>query len=293
MTTRIILDTDIGNDIDDAVCLAYLLMQPECDLVGITTVTGQPTRRAEMASAICRTVDRDDIPILAGASVPMVIESRQSTAPQADRLGDWPRDTDYTPGQAVAWMQRTIRDNPGDIVLLTIGPLTNVGALFAADPEIPSLLKGLVMMLGVVECGLPRPSYIEWNARCDPHAAAVVYRHRCAVHRSVGLDVTRRVRMGRDEVLDRFTAPVLAPVRDFSEVWFETRDIITFHDPLAAATVFDDVCTFARGTVDIELASPPLLGMTRFNADPAGPHEMAETVDAERFFNHYFSIVTG
>ena len=42
MTIKVLLDTDIGSDIDDAVCLAYLLAQPACELLGITTVSGQP-----------------------------------------------------------------------------------------------------------------------------------------------------------------------------------------------------------------------------------------------------------
>ena len=52
MTTKVILDTDIGSDIDDAICLAYLLAQPQCELLGITTVSGQPKERAMIASAI-------------------------------------------------------------------------------------------------------------------------------------------------------------------------------------------------------------------------------------------------
>ena len=52
MTTKIILDTDIGSDVDDAICLAYLLAQPKCDLLGITTVTGESDKRAMLASII-------------------------------------------------------------------------------------------------------------------------------------------------------------------------------------------------------------------------------------------------
>ena len=63
---KLILDTDIGSDIDDAVCLAYLLAQPRCELLGITTVSGGPVDRARIASAICTYAGRDDIPILPG-----------------------------------------------------------------------------------------------------------------------------------------------------------------------------------------------------------------------------------
>ena len=51
---KVLLDTDIGSDIDDAICLAYLLAHPDCDLVGITTVSGEPVKRAMLASAVCK-----------------------------------------------------------------------------------------------------------------------------------------------------------------------------------------------------------------------------------------------
>lgn len=62
MTVKLLLDTDIGSDIDDAVCLAYLLAQPQCELLGITTVSGEPIRRAMIASAICTAAGKD-VPI--------------------------------------------------------------------------------------------------------------------------------------------------------------------------------------------------------------------------------------
>ena len=66
-----LLDTDIGNDIDDAVCLAYLLAQPRCELLGITTVTAAPDLRAGLASVLCRNAGRD-VPIYPGAADPLV-----------------------------------------------------------------------------------------------------------------------------------------------------------------------------------------------------------------------------
>ena len=54
-TVKILFDTDIGSDIDDAVALAYLLAQPRAEILGITTVSGQPVERAKLASAICKT----------------------------------------------------------------------------------------------------------------------------------------------------------------------------------------------------------------------------------------------
>ena len=63
MPTKVLLDTDIGSDIDDAVCLAYLLAQPECELLGITTVTGEAEKRARMASALCKVAGKSAVKV--------------------------------------------------------------------------------------------------------------------------------------------------------------------------------------------------------------------------------------
>jgi inosine-uridine nucleoside N-ribohydrolase len=288
---KILLDTDIGSDIDDAVCLAYLLAQPDCELLGVTTVTGEAVERAKMVSALCKVAGRD-VPVYPGLEQPIMVEQRQPRAPQAAALSRWDHDTDFPPGQAVEFLRRTIREHPGEITLLPIGPLTNVGLLFAVDPEIPSMLKALVMMCGVYTNRRPNVGPTEWNAGGDPHATALVFRADVARHRAVGLDVTSRVTMDSDAARKRFDTDLLRPVLDFAEIWFEQRDRITFHDPLAAATIFDDrICAFERGSVEVELAGERVKGMTHWTpGGPEGRHEVALGVDADRFFNHYFSV---
>lgn len=288
--TKILLDTDIGSDIDDAVCLAYLLAQPECDLLGVTTVSGEPIARAKLASALCNVAGRD-IPIYPGAADPFLIPQGQPKAQQAAKLGGWPHAQSYPTGEAVEFLRRTIRAHPNEVTLLTIGPLTNIALLFATDPEIPGLLKELVMMCGVFTSPLPTTKTVcEWNAKLDPHATAMVYRAQPPVHRSVGLDVTTRVNMDRDEVRARFDTKLLRPVLDFAEVWFEVRDHITFHDPLAAVSIFDpDVLAYTRGTIAVDTSATELAGRTIWEPGE-GYHEVALNVDADRFFNSYFSV---
>ena len=63
--------------------------------------------------------------------------------PRRSALSHWAHDTDFPTGQAVEFLRYTIRAHPGEVVLLAIGPLTNIAALFAADAEIPALLKGI------------------------------------------------------------------------------------------------------------------------------------------------------
>jgi len=285
MSEKIILDTDIGSDIDDAVCLAYLLANPSCELLGITTVTGEGEKRAQMASALCQ-IAKKEIPIFIGAEDPLLVEQRQPQAPQAAALLEWSRDIGFPRGEAIVFLSNTIRRYPGEVTLLTIGPLTNIALLFKVDPEIPGLLKELVMMAGVFD-----NQRREWNAMLDPHASAIVYRTPVASHRSIGLDVTQQVKLPAQEVRQRFQAPLLRPVLDFAEIWFQERNEITFHDPLAAATIFEaGVCDFTRGQIEIELDDRETLGMTLWQPDANGPHQVAFSVKPEKFYEHFFAF---
>lgn len=289
-TKKILLDTDIGSDIDDAVCLAYLLQQPACELVGITTVTGEPVTRAMLASCLCRAAGKGDIPIYPGCATPMLGESIQTRAPQGAVLASYDHQTEFPLHRHIQFMIDTIRANPGEISLLAIGPMTNVGLLFATDPEIPSLLKELVLMCGVFSNAMPRTGPREWNAYGDPYATAIVYNAPVAVHRSIGLDVTMQVKLPMEEARLRFHGGLLDIVRDMAEVWFRSRDYMVFHDPLAAATLFNDtLCRFERGRVEVELLSERAKGMTHWKKDEEnGRHEVAFRVDRDAFFQEYF-----
>lgn len=289
---KVILDTDIGSDIDDAVALAYLLCQPRCELVGITTVSGEASLRSAMASAICRNVGRDDVPIHSGATQALLGDILQKEAAQASALGKWGHRSDFAPGTAVEFLRQTIRQNPGEITLLAIGPMTNVALLLAVDPEIGGLLKQLVLMCGQFFATMRS----EWNAKNDPHATAIVYgggfQSRPPKHISFGLDVTMKCQMPADACRRKFTAKSLGPVRDFAEVWFQDRPEITFHDPLAAACIFEpDLCQYREGKVSVGL-NAPTLGWTVFDPQSGDkPHTVASDVDSKRFFEHYFDIV--
>jgi len=296
-TTKVLLDTDIDivGDIDDAMCLAYLLAQPACELLGITTVSWDTGKRAMVASALCKAAGRQ-VPIFAGAETPLLVplpkvESQQPYDVERSVLARWDHDEAFPRGQAIEFMRQTIRDHPGEVVLLAIGPLTNIALLFAVDPEIPKLLKGLVMMGGLFKHAAPGAGLREWNAQLDPHATAMVYQAPVAMHRSIGLDVTYQIKLDAAEIRPRLARNPL--LRDMTEAWFRKVPSITFHDPLAAAAIFEaQICRFERGSVEVELASDRLRGLTYWA--PGGSearHEICVEVDRTRFFEHYFSIV--
>ena len=290
---KIWLDTDIGSDIDDALALAYLASHPQCELMGVSTVTGEALRRAMMASAILMSAGKADVPVYPGAEVPLLIAQKQPVAPQAGALGSWPHQKTFPRGEALIAMRKAIRDNPGEITVLGIGPMTNIALLFAMDPELPAMLKQLVVMCGVFTYGLRAYTCLsEWNSRCDPHASAMMYAAPAPRVTSIGLDVTTQVVMNAAEVCSRLTSPVARPVLDFMGARTHAEAPVTFHDPLAAATIFEpDLCVFKQGSVEVELDSKKLEGLTWLAADEPGNDQVALEVDAERFFRHYFDIL--
>jgi inosine-uridine nucleoside N-ribohydrolase len=288
----VLLDTDIGSDIDDAVALVYLLSHPDCELVGITTVTGDTEARAACATALCDAA-RADVPVHAGLSGPLLDGPGQPNVPQyAAIAASAPAEP---PGHrdAIDFMRETIRARPGEIELLTIGPLTNVAVLFALDPEVPSLLRGMTSMAGWYFAD--RPSVVEWNIVVDPLAAAIAFRDAPDPHTCVGIDVTLGLRLGRGDVEDRFSrTPLLRVVLEMAQVFFRETDHITFHDPLAAAVLFEPtLCTFEAGDVMINVpAGATGSCFTHFTSNAAGRARAAATVDADAFFAEYFARTT-
>ncbi len=296
-TIPLLFDTDIGSDIDDAVALAYLLRQPRCELLGITTVTGEPEKRAALADAIVAASGRGDVPVHVGLAAPLLIAPLQPQAAQAEVLTGRAHRTFGPRPTAIDFLRETIRARPGEITLLATGPFTNLAVLFALDPEIPSLLKQLVVMGGVYYTRGYDQTNAEWNIRNDPHATAIVFNAPVPRLVAVGLDVTMQCRMPSEEVRARFAqvGPPLDLVLDMAEVWFRHTSQITFHDPLAAALIFEpSLCALEAQRIEVELTSPRGLGQTYFDDNaPRKPHEVAISVKAEAFFDHYFATVGG
>ena len=288
---KILLDTDIGSDIDDALCLSYLLMQPKCELLGITTVTGEAEKRAMMASVLCKLAGKD-IPIYPGAEKPLINQQIQKKAQQAERLKNWEYQKKFPKGEAIEFLRTTIRKNPNEIILLSIGPLTNIALLFKTDPDIPKLLKGLVSMAGAFKYRFPELSLREWNAYLDPHASHIVYNTRLKSHISIGQDVTCKIIMGEKDIKRRFTSKLQKAVLDFAYIWFKKMNKVYFHDPLTAAIIFNkNICKYEKGKVDIELKSDRLFGLTYWDTKYKNSwQEVAVEVNITKFFEEYFSV---
>jgi inosine-uridine nucleoside N-ribohydrolase len=293
----VIFDTDIGSDIDDAVALAYLLKQPRCELLGITAVSGDVNKRAAIAEIICAAGGRKDIPIHAGASQVLLTGPGQPNVPQYDAVSQRPHRADYPPNTAIEFMRKTIRSRPGEVSLLAVGPLTNVALLFATDPEIPSLLRQLTLMCGVFTGRNGQgPGQSEWNALVDPIATAIVFNAAPPMFTSIGLEVTTKCVLNAEDCRRRFlkAGGPLEIVAEAAEVWFKHASAITFHDPLAATTLFQpDLCEYQQ--VDVQVETNGLRpGATYLNPSPDRKrHRIAVEVDPARFFDEYFAVTGG
>lgn len=286
----ILLDTDIGTDIDDALALVYLLCQAKCDMLGVTTVTGESMRRAMLVDAVLRAAGRAEVPVAAGKDQPLLVPLIQKRAEQAEVLSRYEHRDCFEANAAVDFLRSTIREHPGEITLVTVGPATNVGLLFALDPEIPRMLKGLWMMAGRY---LDREE-VEFNVRSDPHAAAMIWRRTECPTTVFGLNVTRQCQLPVAETRALFAGGPFNIVADMIDSWltYRPREHIYFHDVLAAACVFQpDLCGYASGRIRAELRASEQQGVAYFDADEAGPQRVAATVDIGRFFDHYRAVI--
>jgi purine nucleosidase len=311
MKEKILLDTDIGFNVDDALAISYLLKHPNSDLIGITTVSSNTNVRASIASAVCSAWGRDDIPIYPGLNECMFVKQKSKYCPEEQILQKWPHRTKFPQNEAVHFLQQTIRNNPKEIILVGIGPMGNIGSLFQIDPEIPSLLKGLYLMCGKfaefdfkawthktgdnIIFNINRAGAIEFNACVDPFATAIVYQHTVTVHRSVGVDLTHQVRLSANDFFDKTRGSMHPIVRELAQMWTEFDPLktnsVVFHDPLAVICIFNNsVCRFERGNVSVELQSEKLRGYTYFEVDSEGRHEIGCEVDVDAFFDAYFFV---
>ncbi len=237
----LLLDTDIGNDIDDAFALALLLRSPEVDLRGVTTVGIDPQARAVMVCRFLTTVGRKDIPVAAGlapASGDALGLQRQYVNHPAAIFN---RTSKPQKENAVDVLYSRLKAEPGKLTLLAIGPLTNIARLLNDHPDCKPWIKRIVLMGGSVRVGYESksPPAAEYNIKADIPAAQAVFASGVPLV-VVPLDATADVAL--DEAARRriFGAGTLLnyQVQNLYQLWDQPTPIL--YDPVAAALAFDD-----------------------------------------------------
>jgi purine nucleosidase len=226
---KVIFDTDIGDDVDDAYALALVCATPNFRILGVTTAFGQTKERAEVAAKLLKALGRTDIPVYAG---------RRGEA-KIQRQYDWAKG--YTSRSiktvdAVTFMKREIERSPGEITLLAVGPLTNVGDLLTKHPEVRSKIKRVVIMGGAIHVGYNEagPPVAEWNIKCDPAAARALFTS--GVHVTMaGLESTTMLKLDkeRQKRLFAYGTPGTDALAALTALW--GNEIPTLFDPMAVA----------------------------------------------------------
>jgi len=199
---RVIIDTDPG--VDDALALLLAMRSPELKIEAITPVAGNVPLNLTLPNAL-RMVEiagRADIPVAAGARAPLMRRLVTATYAHGENgLGGavFPEPTTKpvtTPAAGI--IRQIVRKYPGEVTLITIGPLTNIATALNSDPELASMVRALVMMGGSLSGGNITPA-AEFNVYVDPEAARIVFQSGIPIT-MVGLDVTRRTSLTDDHV---------------------------------------------------------------------------------------------
>ena len=199
---RVLIDTDPG--VDDALALLLAMRSPELKIEGITAVAGNVPLTLTLPNAL-RMVEiagRDDIPVAAGASGPLLRRLVTATYAHGENgLGGavFPEPKRKPVAEpASEFIRQIVRKYPGEITLLTIGPLTNIAAALNSDPDLASMVRALVMMGGSLSGGNITPA-AEFNIYVDPEAARIVFQSGIPIT-MVGLDVTRKTSLTEEHV---------------------------------------------------------------------------------------------
>ena len=210
----LILDVDTG--IDDSLALLHAAASPEAELVGVTCVSGNVDARQVGINtrAILELAGRTDVEVAMGREVPLErpLETTPEThGPLGVGYADLPAPAvPLSARHGVDLLVEEARRRPGEITLVTLGPLTNLALALDREPALPQLLKGVAVMGGAYGVPGNTTPTNEWNVHCDPEAARIVFRTWSAAIAAdpatprllaMGLDVTERARITTDEVV--------------------------------------------------------------------------------------------
>jgi len=234
---KIIIDTDIGDDIDDAFAVALALRSPELQILGISTAFGDVETRAKLVDRLLGEAGRQDIPVAIGVHTDSKTSFGQR--PYAEG-GHFVRASHPA---AVDFILDQIRRNPGEITLVSIGPLVNVGAMIDKDQQIFRKLKRVVIMGGSIDRGYgdpygpPTPAEPEWNIKNDPPAAQKLFASGVTVF-VMPLDSTQ---LKLDEVRREFLFRQGTPLTDALTILYHQwgQQTPTLYDPMTIAFVDD------------------------------------------------------
>jgi len=283
----IVLDTDIGGDIDDAFALALVLASPELDLRAVTTVSGDTQARARIAAKLLSEAGRRDVPVAAGE------EGRKLDTSQAVWAEGFTSPA-LRSEKAIDLMKAEIDRGHGETVLVAIGPLTNIAAVLKQHPEEKKRIKRIVLMGGSIARGYYPNSgpTAEYNIAADVAASQVVFTSGVPIVMAP-LDVTARLQVEAPQRQRLFaqSRPVIEALHQLYVLWAKAtpdlQGIPTLHDPMAVSLLIDPgLCVLKPMAIEIDAQ-----GMTRGSTGGPSNATVAVETDPARFIDFYLRRV--
>ncbi|HEY1679945.1 MAG TPA: nucleoside hydrolase [Candidatus Sulfotelmatobacter sp.] len=282
---KIIIDTDIGDDVDDAFALALAVKSPELKVLGVTTTFGDTEARARIADRLLGEVGEAQIPVYAGRAT-------ATKNPMSQRAyGEHGSFTRNSHADAVEFILEQIRKYPGEITLIAIGPLMNVGAAIDKDAATFRKLKGVVLMGGSVRRGYgdlgytaPVPPMPEWNILNDIPSAQKLFAAGVPLY-VMPLDSTQ---LKLDEVKRAWLFSRGTAVSDQLAILYHLwgQETPTLFDPMTLAYVLQrELCPVTPMHIRVDEK-----GYTREEPGPVNA-QVCLNSNAEDFFRFYLKRV--
>jgi inosine-uridine nucleoside N-ribohydrolase len=277
---KVIIDTDIGDDIDDAFAVGLALASKELEIVGITSAWGDTRLRSQLLDRLLCETGRSDIPVATGIATGSKTEFSQAAWAKQGRAKQHP--------DAVAFLLDQIRNNPGQITLLAIAPLTNIGAAIDKDPQTFRKLKRVVVMGGSIRKGYNGEKFTgpdpEYNIRSDIPAAKKLFSSGVPIY-LMPLDSTM---IPLDEVMREQLFTDSTPLTDALALLYQqwTRSFLratpTLFDAVPVAySIQPGLCPITALHIEIDAD-----GFTRETSGPANVQACLQS-DTQKFLQFY------
>ena len=291
---KVILDTDIGDDIDDSFALLLLLESHKFNCLGVTTVFRNSLKRAKMAKQLIRSLGYD-IKVYRGIDNPLKQNIDHLISKEIKEKEKYDEDGKYIFPQydksmenekvedenAVDFIIRMIHLYPHEVTLIPIGPLTNIASAIKKDPTIVPLIKEIRLM----GAGL-NLNFVERNIFCDPDAAKIVFSSNINKIVAVTINVTSLTSLREEEVnsLKNNNSKAIKLVYEAMMKWFKHYEFSSpvMHDPLTVASLIDEsIINTQLCHLDVDLSKD---GYTFINDNCPNNVYVSTSLNKEKFF---------
>ena len=285
---KVLLDTDIGDDIDDAWALAFVISYQRFTPLGVTITHGNTPARAKIACKFLHVTSRDEIPVHVGR------KTNDKVFPQYSWAEDF---TAKQPAgkSAADFIVETVRRYPGEVTVAAVGPLQNIADALRKEPDLPKYVKRVVLMSGCVygTSYSPDKAIREWNVYQSTADSQLVYAAGLPLT-IVPLDSTTHVRLSdaeRKRTADH-VSPQAYALECLYRLWLTSpTDRMTLHDQLAVAEAARPGEFFGRRE------TLPLIvdeqGFTRIDREHGKPVTVCLEPKRDQFMEFFLSVTHG